>query len=62
MLQQFTPIIRGSCLPQKLLKQYLCCGYTYIYVYGLQSVQCGQLSRDTIASLKELATLDELGH
>jgi hypothetical protein len=30
MFQQFIAFIKGSYLPQKLLKQYLCCGCIWI--------------------------------
>jgi hypothetical protein len=32
LFQQFIAIIRGSCLPQKLLRQYLCCGCVWITI------------------------------
>jgi hypothetical protein len=32
MFQEVTAIIRGSYVPQKLLKQYLCCGCIWITI------------------------------
>jgi hypothetical protein len=60
MFQQVIAIIRGSYLPQKLLKQYLYCGCIWITVCPVRSVVEGCNQKCLVGSeLNPLHTVEE---